>query len=355
MPPKVVKQQCAFVDLQGQCGTPEKLPRGLLFPYCQKHGGGPRCEAGDACVSKSPTKHPASLRFGANGVGSLCCQCLDLKVEQSKREAREASLEAEMAKMQLADVASSSTSPPQSKCYCVAGEHWVSASEMWPNLDDCYECCSVKEYAEHTGLSVSEAEAIAKGQEENELEYAALQEVKKWGLSDPTNLDIPRLFGKLRPVLCGQLVTRRLTTADRGLHYRVREGQESADEILWTHNYDDASELVTWGLSWLQTRADLVGLFDPSELAALTFPLIVLHDIDDDDAEEWDYGSGLFFEVCDPQPPYYHYSRVLYGEDAMEAPYRNVTHVVQLYEVPDEESESGSGMLSPFPIAVKLF
>jgi hypothetical protein len=293
-------------------------------------------------------------------------------MEQSKREAREASLEAEMAKMQLADVASSSTSPPQSKCYCGAGEHWVSASEMWSNFDDCFECCSAKEYAEHKDISVTEAEAIAKGQEgkilvdkaeltklkvlaslffktwwcQNELEFAALQEVKKWGLSDPTNLDIPRLFGKLRPVLCGQLVTRRLTTADRGQEYRVREGQESADEILWTHNYEDASELVTWGLSWLQTRADLVGLFDPSELAALTFPLIVLHDIADDDAEEWDYGSGLFFEVCDPQPPYYHYSRVLYGEDAMEAPYRNVTHVVQLYEEPDEESESGSGSAS---------
>ena len=45
--------------------------------------------------------------------------------------------------------------------YCEAGEHNTSAANMWPNFNDCHDCATPKEYAEHMGISVKEAWRIA--------------------------------------------------------------------------------------------------------------------------------------------------------------------------------------------------
>ena len=51
---------------------------------------------------------------------------------------------------------------------CEVGEHWVEKEDLLPNFADCYECVTVKEYAEHQGISLEKAQRICDGEEGEE-------------------------------------------------------------------------------------------------------------------------------------------------------------------------------------------
>jgi hypothetical protein len=51
---------------------------------------------------------------------------------------------------------------------CEVGEHWVDKEDLLPNFADCYECVTVKEYAEHQGISLEKAQRICDGEEGEE-------------------------------------------------------------------------------------------------------------------------------------------------------------------------------------------
>ena len=48
---------------------------------------------------------------------------------------------------------------------CEVGEHWVTKGSLLPHFADCYECVTVKEYAEHRGISTEKAQRICDGEE----------------------------------------------------------------------------------------------------------------------------------------------------------------------------------------------
>ena len=53
--------------------------------------------------------------------------------------------------------------PAEELYYCACGEHHVEKKMMWPDYADCFECATVKEYAEYMEISVEEAQVIADG------------------------------------------------------------------------------------------------------------------------------------------------------------------------------------------------
>ena len=53
---------------------------------------------------------------------------------------------------------------------CEVGEHWVNKNDLLPHFADCYNCVTVKEYAEHRGISMKKAQRICDGEEEGDEE-----------------------------------------------------------------------------------------------------------------------------------------------------------------------------------------
>ena len=51
---------------------------------------------------------------------------------------------------------------------CEVGEHWVNKEDLLPQFADCYECVTLKEYAEHRGITIENAQRICDGDEGEE-------------------------------------------------------------------------------------------------------------------------------------------------------------------------------------------